>query len=46
METVREEDRADCRLTVIDLAPGEKGGTVGPDSLWEIIERVPIRDRD
>ena len=43
---VREEDRADCRLTVIELAPGEQGGTVGRDRLWEIMEKGPIRDRD
>ena len=46
METVREGERADCRLTVINLAPGEQGVTVGPDSLWEIMERGPMRDRD
>ena len=46
VETVREGERADCRLTVIDLAPGEQGGKVVPGSLWEIMERGPMRDTD
>ena len=46
VETVRGEEAANCRLTVMDLAPEEQGGTVGPGSFGEIVERGLIRDSD